>query len=49
MKKGEDNGSFGDDKMSGPKLMDVQRQQWGMVIDLTTCVGLQRMCCGLPK
>ena len=39
MKKGEDKGSFGDDKMSGPKLMDVQRQQWGMVIDLTTCVG----------
>ena len=39
MKKGEDKGSFGDDKMSGPKLMDIQRQQWGMVIDLTTCVG----------
>ena len=39
MRKGEDKGSFGDDTMSGPKLMDVQRQQWGMVIDLTTCVG----------
>ena len=39
MKKGADKGSFGDDKMSGPKLMDVQRQQWGMVVDLTTCVG----------
>ena len=31
--------NFGDDKVNGPKLMDVQRQQWGMVIDLTTCVG----------
>ena len=31
--------NFGDDKVNGPKLMDVERQQWGMVIDLTTCVG----------
>ena len=39
MRKGEDKGSFGDDKRSGPKLMDIQRQQWGMVIDLSACVG----------
>ena len=31
--------NFGDDKVNGPKLMDVDRQQWGMVIDLSTCVG----------
>ena len=26
-------------KSNGPKLMDPERQQWGMVIDLGTCVG----------
>jgi len=31
--------NWGDDSISGPKNMDVQRQQWGMVIDLSTCVG----------
>jgi len=39
MKKGDDKGNLGNDKISGPKLMDIERQQWGMVIDLSTCVG----------
>ncbi len=29
----------GEDSVSAPKLMDIERQQWGMVIDLGTCVG----------
>ena len=32
--------NFGsEDSVSAPKLMDIERQQWGMVIDLGTCVG----------
>ncbi len=33
------NNFGGDDSVSAPKLMDIERQQWGMVIDLGTCVG----------
>jgi molybdopterin-containing oxidoreductase family iron-sulfur binding subunit len=29
----------GEESVSAPKLMDIERQQWGMVIDLGTCVG----------
>jgi len=31
--------NLGDDSLNGVKLMDVERQQWGMVVDLTSCVG----------
>ena len=31
--------NLGNDNITGPKPMDVERQQWGMVVDLTTCVG----------
>ena len=33
------NNFGGEDSVSAPKLMDIERQQWGMVIDLGTCVG----------
>ena len=33
------NNFGGEDSVSAPKLMDIDRQQWGMVIDLGTCVG----------
>ncbi|MDB4807939.1 TAT-variant-translocated molybdopterin oxidoreductase [Verrucomicrobia bacterium] len=33
------NNFGGENSVSAPKLMDIERQQWGMVIDLGTCVG----------
>jgi molybdopterin-containing oxidoreductase family iron-sulfur binding subunit len=33
------NNFGGEDSVNAPKLMDIERQQWGMVIDLGTCVG----------
>ena len=32
-------GEEGLKNINGPRLMDPERQQWGMVVDLTTCVG----------